>query len=68
MSNASQVFQTQKGTRWKSVQWTTRILAIVAIFLLVVLGLALFSGSLPSMPNRRQKQEITSCKWTHQVR
>ncbi|MEO5782720.1 MAG: polysaccharide deacetylase family protein, partial [Ginsengibacter sp.] len=55
MSNASQVFQTQKGIRWKSVQWTTRVLAIIAIFLLVVLCLALFSGSLPSMPNRQQK-------------
>ncbi len=55
MSNASQVFQTQKGIRWKSVQWTTRVLAIIGIFLLVVLGLALFSGSLPSMPNRQAK-------------
>ncbi|MDB5224275.1 MAG: glycosyltransferase [Chitinophagaceae bacterium] len=55
MSNASQVFQTQKTIRWKSVKWTTRILAMVAIFLFVVLGLALFSGSLPSMPNLQSK-------------
>ena len=55
MSNPSQVFQTQKGIRWKSVQWTTRVLAIIAAFLLVVLCLALFSGSLPSMPNRQAK-------------
>ena len=55
MSNASQVFQTKKTIRWKSVKWTSRVLAMVAIFLLVVLGLALFSGSLPSMPNRQAK-------------
>ena len=55
MSNASQIFQTKKTIRWKSVKWTSRVLAMVAIFLLVVLGLALFSGSLPSMPNRQAK-------------
>ncbi|HEY8690590.1 MAG TPA: glycosyltransferase [Chitinophagaceae bacterium] len=55
MSNASQVFQTKKTIRWKSVKWTSRVLAMVAIFLLVVLGLALFSGSYPSMPNRQAK-------------
>jgi cellulose synthase/poly-beta-1,6-N-acetylglucosamine synthase-like glycosyltransferase/spore germination protein YaaH/peptidoglycan/xylan/chitin deacetylase (PgdA/CDA1 family) len=55
MNNASQVFQTKKTTRWKSVKWTSRVLAIVGIFLLVVLGLALFSGSLPTMPNRQAK-------------
>ena len=55
MSNASQIFQTKKRIRWKSVKWTSRVLAMVALFLLVVLGLALFSGSLPSMPNRKAK-------------
>ena len=54
MSN-SQVFQTKKPLRWNSVKWTTRVIAIIAIFLLVVLALALFSGSLPSLPNLRQK-------------
>lgn len=55
MSNSSQVFQTKKTIRWKSVKWTTRILAIIAVFFLVVLALALFNGSLPSLPNRKAK-------------
>ena len=55
MSNSSQVFQTQKSIRWKSVKWTTRILAMIGVFLFVVLGIALFSGSLPSMPNLQSR-------------
>ncbi|MGI8581683.1 MAG: hypothetical protein ACR2KX_05800 [Chitinophagaceae bacterium] len=55
MSTPSQIFHTKKLTRWNSVKWTTRILAMVAVFLLVILTLALFSGSLPSMPNLQSK-------------
>ena len=55
MSNSFQVFQTKRSIRGKSVKWTTRVLAIIAVFLFVVLGLALFSGSLPSMPNLQSK-------------
>ena len=55
MSNSSQVFQTQKSIRWKSVKWTTRILAMIGVFLFVVLAIALFSGSLPSMPNLQSR-------------
>lgn len=55
MSNSFQVFQTKKSIRGKSVKWTTRVLAIIAIFLFVVLALALFSGSLPTMPNLQSK-------------
>jgi cellulose synthase/poly-beta-1,6-N-acetylglucosamine synthase-like glycosyltransferase/spore germination protein YaaH/peptidoglycan/xylan/chitin deacetylase (PgdA/CDA1 family) len=53
--NTPQVFQTKKPLRWNSVKWTTRILAMVGIFLFVILGLALFSGSLPTMPNLQSK-------------
>src|SRR5260221_6750223 len=51
MSNSSQVFQTKSSLRWESVKWTTRIFLILAAFLLVVLGFALYSGSIPSLPN-----------------
>ncbi len=51
----SQIFQTNKPTRWKSVQWTSRILAIVGVFFFVVLGIALYSGSLPNLPNMEAK-------------
>ncbi len=54
-NDTQQIFQTSKPTRWKSVQWTTRVLLIVAIFFFVVLGVALYSGSLPSLPNMQAK-------------
>ena len=54
-NDSPQIFQTNKPTRWKSVQWTTRVLAIVAIFFFIVLGIALYSGSLPNLPNMQAK-------------
>ena len=54
-NNTSQIFQTNKPTRWKSVKWTTRVLAMIAIFFFVVLGIALYSGSLPNLPNMQAK-------------
>lgn len=50
-----QIFQTNKPTRWKSVKWTTRVLVIIAIFFFAVLGIALYSGSLPNLPNMEAK-------------
>ncbi len=54
-NNIPQIFQTNKSTRWKSVKWTTRVLAIIAIFFFVVLAIALYSGSLPNLPNMESK-------------
>ena len=54
-SDTPQIFQTSKPTRWKSVKWTTRVLLIIAIFFFVVLGIALYSGSLPTLPNMQAK-------------
>src|SRR5665647_1359478 len=54
-NNTQQIFQTNKPTRWKSVKWTTRVLFIIAIFFFVVLGIALYSGSQPSLPNMQAK-------------
>ncbi|MEO9022411.1 MAG: glycosyltransferase [Ginsengibacter sp.] len=53
--NNTQVFQTDKPTRWKRVKWTGRVLLLISIFFLVVLGIALYSGSLPSIPNMQAK-------------
>lgn len=57
MSNNStpQIFQTDKPTRWKSVKWTVRVLLLVSIFFIAVLGIALYSGSLPNVPNMKAK-------------
>lgn len=57
MSNSEtrQIFQTSKQTRWKSVKWTARVLATVGAFFFVVLGVAIYSGSLPNIPNMQEK-------------
>ncbi len=55
MDNNSQIFQTSKPTRWKSVKWTTRVLGMIGIFFFVILGIALYSGSLPNLPNMQAK-------------
>ena len=57
MSNnkPTQIFQTDNPTRWKRFKWTGRLLLMIAIFFLVVLGIALYSGSLPNVPNLQAK-------------
>ncbi|HWH62294.1 MAG TPA: hypothetical protein VNS50_03440, partial [Ginsengibacter sp.] len=54
-NDTPQIFQTNKPTRWKSVQWTSRVLLIIAMFFFVVLAFALYSGSEPSLPNMEAK-------------
>ncbi len=55
MNNSTQIFHAKKPIRWKSVKWTTRILAMIAIFLLVILALAILSDALPIMANYKAK-------------
>ncbi|HEY5368832.1 MAG TPA: glycosyltransferase [Hanamia sp.] len=50
-----QIFQTDKPTRWKRLKWTGRIFLLIGIFFLVVLGIALYSGSKPNIPNMEAK-------------
>ncbi len=51
----TQIFQTSRPTRWKRVKWTGRVLLFIALFFFTVLGIALYSGSLPSLPNLQAK-------------
>jgi cellulose synthase/poly-beta-1,6-N-acetylglucosamine synthase-like glycosyltransferase/spore germination protein YaaH/peptidoglycan/xylan/chitin deacetylase (PgdA/CDA1 family) len=53
--NTPQIFQTDKPTRWKRFKWTGRVILMIGIFFLVVLGIALYSGSLPNIPNLQAK-------------
>src|SRR4051794_30611240 len=55
MIKSPQVFQTNKTSRWNRVKWTSRIMAIVGIFLLVVLAIALVNGVNPSLPNLQSR-------------
>jgi cellulose synthase/poly-beta-1,6-N-acetylglucosamine synthase-like glycosyltransferase/spore germination protein YaaH/peptidoglycan/xylan/chitin deacetylase (PgdA/CDA1 family) len=51
----AQIFQTDKPTRWKRFKWTGRVILMISIFFFVVLGIALYSGSLPNLPNMEAK-------------
>ena len=50
-----QIFQTDKPTRWKRVKWTGRLFLLIGIFFFVVLGIAIYSGSAPNIPNMEAK-------------
>ncbi|HSV10884.1 MAG TPA: glycosyltransferase [Hanamia sp.] len=54
-NNTAQIFQTDKPTRWKRFKWTGRVILMVSLFFIVVLGIALYSGSLPNIPNMEAK-------------
>ncbi len=54
-NNTPQIFQTDKSTRWKRVKWTVRVILMISIFFIVVLGIALYSGSLPNISNMEAK-------------
>jgi len=54
-NNTAQIFQTDKPTRWKRFKWTGRVILMVSLFFIVVLAIALYSGSLPNVPNMQAK-------------
>ncbi|MEO6818769.1 MAG: glycosyltransferase [Ginsengibacter sp.] len=53
--STSQIFQSHKPARWKRIKWTMRVFYLVAIFFLVVLAIALYTGSTPNLPNMQAK-------------
>ena len=57
MSNnhTPQIFQTDKSTRWKRTKWTARVIFMITLFFITVLGIALYSGSLPNITNMEAK-------------
>jgi len=54
-NNTPQIFQTDRPTRWKRFKWTGRVILMVSLFFIVVLAIALYSGSLPNVPNMEAK-------------
>ena len=54
-TNTPQIFQTDRPTRWKRFKWTGRVILMVSLFFIVVLAIALYSGSLPNIPNLEAK-------------
>jgi cellulose synthase/poly-beta-1,6-N-acetylglucosamine synthase-like glycosyltransferase/peptidoglycan/xylan/chitin deacetylase (PgdA/CDA1 family)/spore germination protein YaaH len=62
MANATQVFQANNPTRWKSIKWTSRILLLVLLFLLTVLVIAVINGRSPNLPNINSKAKYYQSK------
>ena len=62
MGNPVQVFQTNNPTRWKSIKWTSRIMLLLVLFLLVVLVLAVINGQNPDLPNINSKAKYYGSK------
>jgi cellulose synthase/poly-beta-1,6-N-acetylglucosamine synthase-like glycosyltransferase/peptidoglycan/xylan/chitin deacetylase (PgdA/CDA1 family)/spore germination protein YaaH len=55
MSNSGQIFQTDTRKRWTRVKWTSRIVGVILIFLLVVTILAIRNATNPSLPNMNDR-------------
>jgi cellulose synthase/poly-beta-1,6-N-acetylglucosamine synthase-like glycosyltransferase/spore germination protein YaaH/peptidoglycan/xylan/chitin deacetylase (PgdA/CDA1 family) len=51
MGNQFQVFQTSSPSRWKRVKWTSRIILMVILFLIVVVLFAVIRAKNPSLAN-----------------
>ena len=57
MSKPEQIFQTDNPSRWRRVQWSFRVLLAVAVFLFLVLFLALARFKNPSLPLLEQQAD-----------
>ncbi|TDW99859.1 glycosyltransferase [Dinghuibacter silviterrae] len=57
MSKPSQIFQTDNPSRWRRVQWSTRVLLAVLVFLILILFIALARFKNPSLPLLEQQAD-----------
>jgi cellulose synthase/poly-beta-1,6-N-acetylglucosamine synthase-like glycosyltransferase/spore germination protein YaaH/peptidoglycan/xylan/chitin deacetylase (PgdA/CDA1 family) len=57
MSEGAQIFQTANPKRWRNFKWSLRILLMIIVFFLVVLAVAIVSGTNPSIPNLEAKSK-----------
>ncbi len=63
MSESSkQVFQSRNNSRYKATQWTLRFLAIIGIFILLTVGIAVIRGKNPSMPQMNSIRQAFQSK------
>jgi len=49
MAQENQIFQTNSAFRWNSIKWTTRIIIVIAIFLVSVVVVAVVQGTSPAL-------------------
>ena len=58
MNKEPQIFQTESAFRWNSVKWTTRVLLVLGLFLLIVVVVAVVQGTSPSLTNIETKNRF----------
>ena len=58
MSENVQIFQAADAKRWRNFKWSFRILLIILLFFIVVLTVAIISGTGPSIPNLEEKSKV----------
>ena len=49
MSQENQIFQTSSAFRWNSIKWTTRVILVIALFLITVVIVAVVQGTSPAL-------------------
>lgn len=57
MSKPSQIFQTDNPSRWRRVQWSSRVLLAILVFLILILIVALARFKNPSLPLLEQQAD-----------
>lgn len=51
MTHRKQIFQTENPTRWKSIQWISRVIAVVLVLGIIALALSLFRKEYLKIPD-----------------
>ena len=49
MPQDNQIFQTDSAFRWNSIKWTTRVILVIALFLIAVVVVAVVQGTSPAL-------------------
>jgi len=59
MSNSSgkQIFQTSSPKQWKRLQWTSRLILFLTLFLIAILVITLAKGAHPDLPQLKDQNE-----------
>ncbi len=57
MENAAQIFQTNNSGRWQRTKWTFRIFAILLVFAIAVVSIAVINDQNPRLPDLKDKSK-----------
>ncbi|NIG56140.1 glycosyltransferase [Chitinophaga sp. Cy-1792] len=67
MSNSKQIFQTTSPLRWRTFQWTSRILLLAGLLMVIIVWLALRNNYMPGLPTLQDNSTYNYKKLQHPV-